>query len=51
MLLLRSGRMLERVTLPQTSRGRVLGRVYSYRDLTERLDAQNVSRRWPTPMH
>ena len=39
-LLLRSGRMLERVTLPQTSRGRVLGRVYSYRDLTERLDAQ-----------
>ena len=40
-LLLRSGRMLECVTLPQTSRGRVLGRVYSYRDLTERLDAQN----------
>jgi diguanylate cyclase (GGDEF)-like protein len=39
-LLLRSGRMLERVTLPQTSRSRVLGRVYSYRDLTERLDAQ-----------
>lgn len=39
-LLLRSGRMLERVTLPQTSRGRVVGRVYSFRDLTERLDAQ-----------
>lgn len=39
-ILLRSGRMLERVTLPQTSRGRVLGRVYSFRDLTERLDAQ-----------
>lgn len=39
-LLLRSGRMLERVTLPQTSRSRVVGRVYSYRDLTERLDAQ-----------
>ena len=39
-LLLRSGRMLERVTLPQTSRSRVVGRVYSFRDLTERLDAQ-----------
>ncbi|MDO8284812.1 MAG: EAL domain-containing protein [Rhodoferax sp.] len=39
-LLLRSGRMLERVTLPQISRGTVLGRVYSFRDLTERLDAQ-----------
>ena len=39
-LLLRSGRMLERVTLPQTSRGKVVGRVYSFRDLTERLEAQ-----------
>ncbi len=39
-LLLRSGRMLERVTLPQISRSTVLGRVYSFRDLTERLDAQ-----------
>lgn len=39
-LLLRSGRMLERVTLPQISRSRVVGRVYSFRDLTERLDAQ-----------
>ncbi|MEI8156394.1 MAG: EAL domain-containing protein [Burkholderiales bacterium] len=39
-LLLRSGRMLERVTLPQVSRSRVVGRVYSFRDLTERLDAQ-----------
>lgn len=39
-LLLRSGRMLERVTLPQTSRSRVVGRVYSFRDLTERLEAQ-----------
>lgn len=39
-LLLRSGRMLERVTLPQTSRSRVVGRVHSFRDLTERLDAQ-----------
>lgn len=39
-LLLQSGRMLERVTLPQLSRSRVVGRVYSFRDLTERLDAQ-----------
>lgn len=39
-LLLRSGRMLERVTLPQISRSSVLGRVFSFRDLTERLDAQ-----------
>ncbi len=39
-LVLRSGRMLERVTLPQVSRSRVVGRVYSFRDLTERLDAQ-----------
>ena len=39
-VLLRSGRMLERVTLPQISRSRVLGRVFSFRDLTERLDAQ-----------
>ena len=39
-ILLRCGRMLERVTLPQTSRSRVVGRVYSFRDLTERLDAQ-----------
>jgi diguanylate cyclase (GGDEF)-like protein len=39
-VLLRCGRMLERVTLPQTSRGRVVGRVYSFRDLTERLEAQ-----------
>lgn len=39
-LLLRSGRMVERVTLPQISRSRVVGRVFSFRDLTERQDAQ-----------
>ena len=37
MLALRSGRVLERVTLPQYARGRPIGRVYSYRDITQRL--------------
>ncbi|MBK6907017.1 MAG: EAL domain-containing protein [Rhodocyclaceae bacterium] len=36
-LVLRSGRVLERVTLPQYARGRPIGRVYSFRDITERL--------------
>jgi len=36
-LLLRTGKMLERVTLPQYARGRPIGRVYSYRDITQRL--------------
>jgi diguanylate cyclase (GGDEF)-like protein/PAS domain S-box-containing protein len=36
-LVLRSGRVFERVTLPQMSRNRPIGRVYSYRDITERL--------------
>ena len=36
---LRSGRVLERVTLPQCSRGRAIGRVYSYRDITDKLAA------------
>ena len=39
-VLMRSGRMLERVSLPQVSRSRRSGRVFSYRDLTERLEAQ-----------
>lgn len=39
-VLLWSGRMLERVSLPQISRSRPMGRVYSFRDLTERLEAQ-----------
>jgi len=34
---LRSGRVLERVTLPQYARGRPIGRVYSFRDITQRL--------------
>jgi diguanylate cyclase (GGDEF)-like protein/PAS domain S-box-containing protein len=33
------GRVLERVSLPQFSRGRPIGRVYSYRDLSEKLAA------------
>jgi diguanylate cyclase (GGDEF)-like protein/PAS domain S-box-containing protein len=40
-LVLRSGRVLERVTLPQYGRGRPIGRVYSFRDITERLAAEN----------
>ncbi|MBI3730519.1 MAG: EAL domain-containing protein [Burkholderiales bacterium] len=36
-LTLRSGKILERVTLPQYARGRPIGRVYSYRDITQRL--------------
>ncbi|MFN8769005.1 MAG: EAL domain-containing protein [Lysobacteraceae bacterium] len=37
MLVLRSGRVLERVTLPQFARGRPIGRVFSFRDITQRL--------------
>ena len=36
---LHGGRVLERVTLPQCSRGRPIGRVYSFRDITDRLAA------------
>jgi diguanylate cyclase (GGDEF)-like protein/PAS domain S-box-containing protein len=36
---LHGGRVLERVTLPQCSRGQPIGRVYSFRDITERLAA------------
>ncbi len=41
-LRLRSGLILERVTLPQYARGRPIGRVSSYRDITRQLanDAQ-----------
>lgn len=37
---LQSGRVLERVTLPQCSRGRPIGRVFSFRDITERIEAR-----------
>lgn len=40
-LVLRSGRVLERLTLPQYSRGRPTGRVYSFRDITQRLAAES----------
>lgn len=36
-IVLRSGRVLERVTLPQYARGRPIGRVYSFRDISQRL--------------
>jgi diguanylate cyclase (GGDEF)-like protein/PAS domain S-box-containing protein len=36
-LALRSGHILERVTLPQYARGRPIGRVFSFRDITQRL--------------
>ncbi len=41
-LALHSGQILERVTLPQYARGRPVGRVFSFRDITQRLkdDAQ-----------
>ncbi len=34
-----SGKVFERVTMPQCMRGRPIGRVYSFRDITERLEA------------
>lgn len=36
-LVLRNGRVLERVTLPQYARGRPIGRVYSFRDISQKL--------------
>ena len=40
-LTLHSGRVLERVTRPLWCRGQALGRVYSFRDLSEQLAAQH----------
>lgn len=37
LIALRSGRVMERVTRPQYSRGRPIGRVYSFRDITQQL--------------
>ena len=39
-LTLHSGRVLERVTLPQCSRGRPIGRVFSFRDISEQVSAR-----------
>ena len=36
-IVLRNGRVLERVTMPQYARGRPIGRVFSYHDITQRL--------------
>ncbi len=41
LMLLRSGRLLERVTLPQFSRGQPSGRVFSFRDITQKADAES----------
>ncbi len=38
------GRVLERVTLPQMGRGVPIGRVYSFRDITERLESEGRQR-------
>jgi diguanylate cyclase (GGDEF)-like protein len=38
-LQLHSGAVIERVSLPQCSRGRPIGRVFSYRDITEKIEA------------
>lgn len=37
LIVLKSGRVIERVTRPQYSRGRPIGRVFSYRDITQQL--------------
>jgi diguanylate cyclase (GGDEF)-like protein/PAS domain S-box-containing protein len=37
---LHSGKVFERVTLPQCSRGQPIGRVFSFRDVTEHIAAQ-----------
>jgi diguanylate cyclase (GGDEF)-like protein/PAS domain S-box-containing protein len=38
-LQLQSGKVIERVSLPQCSHGRPIGRVFSYRDITEKIAA------------
>ncbi len=40
LLQLRSGRLLERTTLPKQSQGHSVGRVYSFRDITEQRASQ-----------
>lgn len=43
-ILLKDGRVLERVTLPQMRRGIPIGRVFSFRDITERLASADRQR-------
>lgn len=40
LITLRSGRILERVSLPQYARGQPVGRVFSFRDITQQLADQ-----------
>lgn len=44
-LLLKNGQVLERSCVTQISRGRAVGRVYSFRDITEQVAAQTELRR------
>ena len=39
-LVLRSGRTMERVSLPQYSRGQPSGRVFAFRDISRKIDAE-----------
>jgi len=39
-VVLRSGRTIERRSLPQYSRGQASGRVFAFRDITQRIEAQ-----------
>ena len=41
-LQLHGGRVLERIVMPQCSRGRPIGRVFSFRDITERIAASRL---------
>ncbi|MES2185395.1 MAG: EAL domain-containing protein [Pseudomonadota bacterium] len=41
LLLLHSGRVVQRLSLPQFSRGRVIGRVFSFQDITARVAADD----------
>ena len=43
-LTLHSGTVLERFTVPQCSAGRPIGRVYSFRDITEKIEAGRAHR-------
>ena len=46
---LHSGKVIERITLPQCSRGRPIGRVFSFRDITDRSSPRSASRSCRTP--